>query len=213
MIYANLPKRSIVNRVVPKNAFDSYTNTKEKKLFTDVIEKIHWTNKLSADTINLPNHEIQEIQVFEIILRKKEKIEPLLNIINKSIPYHIVFILVFEEYRMISVSEKHPHPVNEDNAVIDWTFDSNWIIDSKFNYTLNLKESIDSVFSDICMQVSGNRDKELSLSQLIEKEQKIKRLQTEIAKLESAIKKSKQFNEKVELNMKLQDLNQRLKET
>ena len=62
MDFFNLPARAKVGRVVPKNAFDEYTNTKQKKLFTDCILRITWTHKLSADMLNLDTKDIQEIQ-------------------------------------------------------------------------------------------------------------------------------------------------------
>lgn len=209
----DLSKHTVVNKSIPKNAFDKYTNTKQKKLFVDVISKIKWAYKISKETVNLSGKEIKEIQVFEIQLHKKDtKIEALLDIIDKSIPYHIVFVLSHANSLMLSVSKKHPHPTNEDNSVIDWTFKSDWIKQSEFHYRLALKESIDSVFSDICFQISGKHKQGLDLKQLIEKEQKIKDLKNEVQKLENEIKRSKQFNNKVELNLKLQALKQELDE-
>ena len=36
----NLPKSTVVKKVIPKNAFDAYTNTKQKKAFADKIVRI-----------------------------------------------------------------------------------------------------------------------------------------------------------------------------
>jgi uncharacterized protein (UPF0248 family) len=204
----NLPKHTVVNKVIPKNAFDSYTNTKQKKLFVEVIERIRWMNKLSPETTNLAGKDVQEIQVFEIELRKKDKIETLLDIIDKAIPYHIIFVLRFENERLISLSQKHPHPTNDNQAVIDWSFRGNWFDIENVPFAMNLKVSLDEVFSDLCFQISGKV--KTSISELIQQEEEIKRLNDEAAKLQSAIKKSKQFNEKVELNLKLQSVNEKL---
>src|SRR5690606_32618984 len=108
-----LPNSTIVNRVVPKNAFDSYTNTNQKKQFVEVVKKIRWTHKLSPNTINLSGNEINEIQIFEITLRQKERITDLLQIIDRAISYHIIFIMQFEDNIMLSASKKHAHPTNE----------------------------------------------------------------------------------------------------
>jgi hypothetical protein len=199
----NLPKHTVVNKSIPKNAFDKFTNTKQKQLFVDTVDKIRWLNKISKETVNLPGKDIKELQVFEIQLRKKDRIETLLDLIDRSIPYHIIFILVSGNEFMISLSEKHSHPTNEDQSVIDWTFRSKWFSEEEFHYQLNLKESIDFVFSDICFQVSGK--KKGKLSDLIKHEQVINEIRREISKLEGAIKKSKQFNQKVELNLRLRD--------
>ena len=201
MSFFNLPKQTQVNKSIPKNAFDSYINSKQKKLFVDIIERIRWTNKLSVETINLEGKEISEIQIFEVALRQKDNIEKLLEIIDKSIPYHIIFVLNFEDQVKISVAQKHLHPTNENNAVIDWTFKSEWLNKDLIKYQLNLKGTLDSVIKDFCIQLSGKKeDVDLSLNELVEKESQIEKLEKEINKLKSQIKRTKQFNQKVELN-------------
>lgn len=204
----NLPKHTVVNKVIPKNAFENYINTKQKKLFVEVIERVRWLNKLSPETTNISGKNIQEIQVFEIELRKKEKVEALLDIIDKTIPYHIIFILKFENARLISLTQKHTHPTNDNQAVIDWSFRSSWFNVNNNSYALNLKGSLDNVFNDLCFQISGKEN--TSITELIHQEEEIKKLNNEATKLQSAIKKSKQFNEKVELNIKLQLVNDKL---
>ncbi len=206
MDFFNLPARTKVGRVVPKNAFDEYTNTKQKKLFTDCIHRITWSHKLSADTINLDAKDIQEIQVFKIELKQKSDILKILEVINKSIPYHIVFWVEYEQEGYISTASKHPHPTNNDISVIDWTFTSDWFIKGNNTYSFNLKGSLDAVFKDLCVQLTGKPDlgKE-SMNAILKNQQEIDRLMKEISKLKSAISRSKQFNEKVSLNLELKE--------
>lgn len=204
----NLPASTKVDRVIPKNAFDKYADTKAKKLFVENVEKIKWLNKISFDTVNLPGKEVKEIQIFEITLRKFDPIPELVKIIDKAIPYPILFILTFENQYQLSISVKHPNPINEDNAVIDWTFKTEWLQVGKEVCKFNLKQNIDFVFQDICRQLSIKPEIEngLSLHEIVAKDQKILDLKNRIKRLESAIAKTKQFNKKVELNMELQEL-------
>lgn len=162
-------------------------------------------HKLSKESINLMGNDILEIQIFEIELRKKEKIEVLIDLIDKSIPYQIIFILRFNDEFLLSASQKHPHPTNDNQAIIDWPFRSEWIQETKNPFRLNLKGSLDDIFNDLCFQITGKEN--LSISELIEHEAEIKRLTDESSRLKSAIRKAKQFNEKVELNLKLQKVN------
>lgn len=209
MDFFNLPARTKVGRVVPKNAFDEYTNTKQKKLFTDCIQRISWTHKLSTDTANLDAKDVQEIQVFKVELKQKSDILKILEIINKSIPYHIVFWVEHDQEAYISTASKHPHPTNDDVAVIDWTFTSDWFNKDDNSYAFNLKGSLDSVFKDLCVQLTGKPELgKQSLGSILKNQQEVDRLKKEICKLKSAISKSKQFNEKVDLNM---ELNSRIK--
>jgi hypothetical protein len=199
-----LPHTAKVNRVIPKNAFDSYTTAKQKKQFTYLIARITWTHKLSKDTVNLEGKDIKEIQVFRIELKVKEEIQTVLDIIDKSIPYNIVFVIEFGGSIYISTSTKHPHPINEDNAVIDWTFKTGWFLPSENKYTLQLKNSIDAVYHDFCIQISGKPSMATKpLQDLIAYRKKVDALEKEIAKLKSGMASSKQFNNKVELNLKL----------
>lgn len=201
-----LPPATQVNRVIPKNAFDKYTDSKEKKRFVDIVSKIRWLHKIANDTTNLPSREVVELQIFEISLRNKEEIPDLVKVIDRSIPYPIIFILTYGDELMFSLSKKHPHPTNEDKAVIDWTFTSPWIGQDQNPYRINLKESLDFVFADFCRQLSGKNYQEsnLPIPELIEREKKIKELQASIRKLEAAVARTKQFNKKVELNIELQ---------
>ena len=201
----DLPKYTIVNKSIPKNAFDNYTSTKQKKLFSEYVNNIRWTNKLSSSTIKLPSKEIEEIQIFNISLKKKGDISSLLEIIDRSIPYHVIFVINFNGEILLSVAKKHSHPNNENNSIIDWVFQSDWIMSNEFSYKLNLKESIDMIFSDICNQLSGNNNK--SINELVESNLEKESLEKIIIRLKQQIKTCKQFNKKVELNLQLDKMN------
>lgn len=211
MDFFNLPIRTKVARVVPKNAFNEYINTKQKKLFAECIHRITWTHKLSADTVNLKAKDIQEIQVFKVELKQKSDILKILEIINKSIPYHIVFWVEHNLEAYISTASKHPHPTNDDIAVIEWTFSSDWFNKDHNRYAFNLKGSLDAVYKDLCVQLTGKPELgKKSLDSILKNQQEIDRLKKEIRKLKSAISKSKQFNEKVDINIKIQEIEKTL---
>ncbi len=212
MDFFNLPSRTKVGRVVPKNAFDKYTNTKQKKLFTDCIQRITWTHKLSADTINLDAKDIEEIQIFKVELKEQSGILKILEIINKSIPYHIVFWVEFQNQAYICTAAKHLHPTNEDVSVIDWAFTSDWFDMANTPFQFNLKSSLDAVYKDLCVQLTGKPDlSKKSMDSILQNQQEIDQLKKEVARLKSAILRSKQFNEKVDLNLKLKEAESDLK--
>lgn len=206
----HLPSQTIVNRVIPKNQFDSFTNTKEKKLFSELVGKIIWANKLSADTVNLEGKRIQEIQIIRIELRKHTFIPKILEIFDKHMPYHLIFSVWFEEQVYLSTSSKHEYPTNPNLSVIDWTFTTDWIHYAENPFRINLRGSLDETHLDFCGQLSGVPGRFQKLPDLLEHTQKRKALQREIQSLESAIRKSNQFNRKVELNMRLREVREEL---
>ncbi len=207
----SLPHTAKVNRVIPKNAFDAYTNTKQKKLFTDQILRITWLQKLSPDTVNLEAKEIKEIQIFKLELKVREEIQPLLEIIDKAIPYNIIFIIEESSSIYLSTSTKHPHPINADNSVIDWTFKTSWFLQKENTYSLNLKRSIDAVYHDFCIQLSGTKSMaRKSLQDLVHYNKQIDTLEKEIMQIKRNIKNSKQYKYKVELNVMLKQRSKEL---
>lgn len=164
---------------------------------------------MSKDTINLDGSDVKEIQIFEIKLKTKDKIQGLLNIVDKSIPYHIIFIVSFGEETYLSTSKKHNHINNENSAVIDWNFSSEWQSNAKKKVTLNLKESIDFIFADFCSQISGFQSR--SIIDIIETDKVTSKLKKQIEDLELKIKREKQFNLKVEMNQQLKHLKKEYK--
>lgn len=200
-----LPSSTIVDKIVPKSSFDEYATTKQKKLLSSVVARIKWLNKISTQTVNLQGKEVNEIQVFELELKEQTNVNELLLLINRVIPYPILFILRHNEEVMYSISKKHTHPTNENQAVVDWTFSTSWknVVEDEFE--ISLSNSLDSVFQDICFKISGkNQGKEKDIETLIAKEQQLKQLNSEIEKTQKAIEKCRQFNKRVELNQKLQ---------
>lgn len=201
-----LPKNTEVGKVIPKNAFESYTNAKQKKLFSEKIQRITWTNKIAFDTVNLTGADISEIQVFKIELKEKTVIKDLLSIIEKSIPYHIVFWIEFDDEFYISTSVKRLHPQNEDVAVVDYTFTSDWQLIEGSTYLVELKNNLDWVFKYICDQLKTIDTETKSINELVEKQKNNDAILKEIEKLQAEIASCKQFKKIVDLNLKLKAL-------
>jgi len=202
----DLPTQTIVNKVIPKNAFDTYTTPKQRKKLAEFVERIRWTNKLSPETVNLSGKDITEIQVFEIELRKQEDISDLLDVFDKAIPYPIVFLVSLANRAFIRTSKKHIHPTQENTSVIDWTFKTNWKEKQHLNFSFDLKKDLDYVFRELCNQLSSGLAKGNSIEELVAFEQSLSQLQSKIAKIKAAIQRTTQFNKKVELNQELRKL-------
>jgi len=131
----------------------------------------------------------------------------LLLLISKIIPYQIIFVLRFNEEVMYSISKKHTHPTNENQAVVDWTFSTTWMSVQEDQLEIALSNSLDYVFYDMCFKISGkNNGNENNIDILIQNEQKLKQLNFSIDKIATTMNKCKQFNKKVELNKNLLEL-------
>lgn len=206
MGYFELPETTRVNRVVPKNAFEKNITAKDRRLFIDLVQRITWTHKLSFDTINLKGEDISEIQIFKFELKKRAAISRILEIVNRAIPYRIISWVEYNDEAYLSTTSKHAHPTNEDIAVLDWTFTSAWFPSLSNPYSLNLTGSLDEIYKDICIQLSGSHKlKSESLTTIVKNQEEVDRLKKQIEKLKASIRRAKQFNKKVELNLKLKE--------
>lgn len=211
MFLSYLPSTTIINKTIPKNSFYEYCSSKQKKLFVEKINKIIWRNTLSINTINVRGNEVEEIIIIEIQLKEKININDLTNLINKEIPYHIVLYIVYEDKYYITTTIKHANRNDEDSAVIDWIFNSEWLNISNEKYKINLFNDLDSIYINFCIQLLGLNIKIESFEELINIAERISKLKFNIQKLESQINKCRQFNKKVELNSQLKVLKQELK--
>ena len=206
-----LPETAKVNRNIPKNAFDNFTTSKQRKLFSELVSRITWTHKISPETVNLASKNIREIQVIKVELKVKKDAKILLDIIDKAIPYNIIFVVEHGSMVYLSTSIKHLHPINIDNAVLDWTFSTKWFFPVESRHTINLKKDIDAVYQDFCNQLAGNSNTSTKpLELLVTNQRKVDVLQKEIARLKVAINGSRQFNKKVELNQELNEFEKEL---
>ncbi|MEO2061875.1 MAG: DUF4391 domain-containing protein [Christiangramia sp.] len=207
----DLPERMRVGRVIPKNAFDSYTNSKQKQLFTDLIKRITWEYKISEATSNLTGKELKEIQIFYVELKEQKEIKEVLDIVDKAIPYPIIFLINWKNEYYYSTSTKHAHPTNDNISVIDWNFKTDWLNENEFSQvSINLNRSLDHVYKEFCLQLSEEKNApNSSLEDIVEHQEKLNSLRNSIEQLDKKIRRSKQFNEKVELN---QELNKKKRE-
>lgn len=207
MTLFNLPERTYVRRVIPKNAFDSFTNTNQKKQLSDHIKRISWEHKLSQDTTNLEREKVEEIQVFRVELKFKIdpiKAQDILSIVEKAIPYQLIFYVEYEDEFFISTAVKRPKVDDEDRSIIDWQFTSDWMNSSHNHYKFELKKNLDTTYFRFCKQLTELKHNETAtLKNVVEYEKKRKSLKRDIKLLQSRIKNCKQFNKRVELNLEL----------
>ena len=92
----NLPASAAFERRIPKQKFyANLTVTPElRRCFTEQIESITWADKLAPQTMNLAaGQRVQEIEVFRIRLAGDTLDGKVTELMDKQIPYHILFVL------------------------------------------------------------------------------------------------------------------------
>lgn len=196
----NLPKTCEVNRFVAKKKFYEHTNMSEtvKNSFINDIEKITWNYKLATDTLNLSKTDnVIEIEIFTINLSNKTIPNSVLKVINKSIPYKILFNLICDNDYCYALIEN------------DTIYNTNWNeeIDFQFN-GLNLE----NVWNNIIKQVIKETDNNSSIDVILDNKNKIDELKNKINKLKIQADREKQFNRQIELDHEIKKIKKELEE-
>lgn len=205
MINLNLPDSALVNKFIPKSKFYSHSsaNTKLKQKFTDQIQRITWLYKLAEHTVGITKTaSVEEIQIFELELKRQVIPKQIIRLIQRIIPYPILFILSYKEHQAYAI-------VLHDNEHKQEYF-SDWDVDIAFAFS---GTTLEKVYNNLVKAFITSTDtQQKPFSEIIRTDAKIKELCKEIERFESKIRKEKQFNKKVELNQTLLQLKKQLEE-
>ena len=213
----NLPKSTEFNKRIPKQKFYEKLNVTPalKRSFIDQIKTVIWRNKIAESTINIaPGKTVTEIEIFEIQLNSSELDTDVLKLIDKEIPYHIVFILSFDGKYQAWTAYKEEAASGNSAFKVDTYYHTEWLEEEK----LPLKADgldIDRVYENFVRQIAGDALKNVndeSLKESVEREKRREQLKKQIAVLEAKMRKEKQFNKQVEMNGQLKRLKKELEE-
>lgn len=189
-----LPKEAFVNKFIAKAKFyeKGNLNAKLQKEFVDKVQKITWMYKLAESTIGISKTEaVTEIQIFEIELKELRIPKNVLKIIDKSIPYQILYRFIYSNNVAYGVTLK------EHTRIENYYF-SDWNTGIVFEFA---GIDLEIVYQKLVKAfICDNEIKQCSFSEIIDIDNKIKALEAEINMLENKICKEKQFNRKVKAN-------------
>ncbi len=201
----NLPESAYVNKFIAKNKFyeKAALNSKLQKEFTDKIQKITWKYKLAEDTIGISKTDtVTEIQIFEISLKEQVIPKNVLKVIDKTIPYQILYRFVHKESVAYGITLK-------ENSKAENYYFSDWNEEILFDFSgLSLEKVYQKLIKAFIRSEAVNKS---DFKELIAIDNKIKTLEKEISLLEGKINKEKQFNRKVETNKLLLEKKAQLK--
>lgn len=211
------PKSTEFNKRIPKQKFYEKLSVTPaiKKAFIEQIKIIYWRNKLAVTTLNLsPGDNVKEIEVFEVRLISPELDEDVLRLIDREIPYHILFLLEFEgKYKaVIGYKEK----AGSGSAVfrVEQYYCTEWLSEEELPLRLE-GLSLDGLYENFVRQIAGenlSKGENTSLKESVERAKLREQLEKKIAALKSKMKKEKQLNRQMELNAEIKRLRCKLED-
>ena len=195
-----IPKQKIYGKCEPSPAL--------KKAFSEQIASIHWRNKIAPEVLNLAaGKEVQELEVFELRLNDGQIDEAVLRLIDRAIPYHILFVLVWEDRMRLAVAYKETPDAKSTGVRVERYYYTDWMPER--DVVLRLEGlSMDAVYENLVRRIAGDAldGQSASLKESVAEQGRRERIKKQIAALEAKIWREKQPKRKFELVQRLRGL-------
>ena len=201
----DFPQKTFFNKLIPKAKFYEKLPVTQavKNCFVNEISAIVWRNKLSPETLNVqPGSRIREIEVIEITLKGESLNDSVLKVIDKGIPYQLLFMLKRGKECQLCIGYKET-----ETASVKEYFKTPWQTFSELPLQIN-GLTLDEVCDNFIRQVHGNLQAADSgdLKAELEVTKEEEKLQKRIAQLEKKLLTEKQFKKQMAIRAELQEL-------
>lgn len=207
-----LPKTTEFNKRIPKQKF--YENLEIsptlKKIFVEQVKVIYWRNKIAASTTNLAaGTDVTELEVFEVRLTSPVLDDSLLKQIDKEIPYHILFLLEYQNKYQAWIGYKEAAASGNKAFKVNGYYHTEWLNEDELPLKLE-GLNVDAVYENFVRQIAGDKLKTEntgeSLKESVARDEQKQALQKQIAALQAKIRKEKQLNKQMQMNTELKKL-------
>lgn len=182
-----------------------------RRSLDDDVHAIYWTASLKEASLHLPpGKEVTEIEVFTLALRQPRIDEALLTAIDRAIPYHILYLLTYEERTQAWISYKETAQANEAFRVEKY-YHTDWQAAEELPLALR-GTSLDEVYENLVRAIAGERLRLQggSLRTAVQEDEQRAAIEKEIAALTKKRNREKQLNRKMELNARIKKLRRAL---
>ena len=204
----SFPQTTEFNKRIPKQKFYENMDVSPvlKRAFVEQIKLIYWRNKLSEATLNIASGQsVEEIEVIEIKLTQSQLDETALRQIDKEIPYHILFILSYENKVQAWIGYKEAFKVTK-------YYHTEWMLEDELMLDID-GLNLDAVWENLVIQVGNIELNEgNNLSKQIELDEQKAKLIKDIEKLEKQARNEKQPNKKFKLAQQISKLKKECEE-
>jgi hypothetical protein len=210
-----LPQSTEFNKKIPKQKFYENLTVSPvlKRVFIEQIRAIYWRNKIAPTTVNVSaGEEVTELEVFEIQLNQSTLDETVLRQIDKEIPYHILFVLTYEDKAQAWIGFKEAAASGTNAFKVNRYFHTDWLPVEELSVQIT-GLNMDTVYEGFVRQIAGDVLQDIpteTLKDSVEKAEQKAALEKQISALQAKIRKEKQLNRQVEMNTEMKRLRKEL---
>ena len=215
MLY-EYPKKTKFGKMVAKSKIYKHSNasTTLKEKFKAQVDKITWSYKLAPETLNLSSSDsVPEIQIFDVKVKTQNISEELLRVIDKVIPFPIIFQLYHEDKVKVKAAYKRPSDSDNKKWVIESYFETEWVDADTQREVLPVALDLTKLYEQMLQVLMPNITEHalsVSIKEQVSHIQIYRAKEKEYENLKAKRDKEKQFNRKAELNKQLKNLLQEL---
>ena len=220
-----IPAACIVDKTVAKKMFaeNSDLSKADKTLLSEAVEKITWKYCLKNELIPIQPYadearDYPEVEVLEVSLTAEKGLRRLAEIVMRAIPYPMLLVFRLGKQVQVWMAHQRLNLADREKVTLEEFVFTPWQPeDAPFWTALDIRELRFTNFFDFYtdwvdrlsvqnarekMQVSEDLTGEEARQLLAQREQ----VEKEIAALRAELKKETQFRRKVELNIRIKEL-------
>ena len=153
-----LPESTEFNKRIPKQKFYEKVPLPPavKKAFTEQVKKVTWRSKLAANTMSIEKGEqVTEIEVFHVLLNGPDLPVEVLRLIDRAIPYHILFLLECDGRCRAVIGYKEVTGPDRARVQTDRYYATDWMKEE--DLPLHLEGlTLDAVYENFVRQTAGD---------------------------------------------------------
>lgn len=212
------PVSTDFNKRIPKQKFYENLDVTPamRRVFVEQIKMVYWKNKLAATTLNIAAGEtVTEIEVLEVRLTQPQLDESVLRQMDREIPYHILFLLTCDGDAQAWIGYKEAAVTGNKAFKVNRYYHTPWMAQEDLHFTVD-GLNMDAVYESLAGQIARMQGEvwnvESGVAENVARAEKRKKLETQIATLESRMRKEKQLNRRMEMNGELKKLRKELEE-
>lgn len=221
-----IPEACRIGSTVFKKLFYENGNlsTQDRELFTNVVDKVRWLYCLKPETANIPiykdeEREYLEIEVIEATLTTDKGLRRIAEIILRTMPYPMLLFFRLGDRFQLWTAHLRINQADESKLTAECFEHTDWLTaDTDLLDALNIKtmrwSNFFMLYSDLvdaisiwrARQLTQDRETELAGDEARRLIAAAEELDVQIAKLKTELKKETQFNRKMELNMRIKEM-------
>ena len=134
--------------------------------------------------------------------------------IDKQIPYYIIFVLEYKGRLQAWIGYKEAAASGSNAFKVSRYYHTDWMPEDELHLSID-GLNMDAVYESLVRQIAGDKlqtDSGESLKESVERDEKRKQLEKQIAALENKMRREKQLNRQMEMNAELKKLRIELKQ-